>query len=47
MSLVTVMVWTVTQSQTLWSVKSSGPYEALLSRWMRWNTSNVIQNPKG
>ena len=31
MNLVTVIVWAVTQSQTFWSVKSSGPYEALLS----------------
>ena len=27
---ITMMVWLVTQSQTFWSVKSSGPYEALL-----------------
>ena len=26
-----MMVWSVTQSQTFWSVKSSGPKEALLS----------------
>ena len=32
MNLRTVMVWAVTQSQTFWSVKSSGPYEALLSK---------------
>ena len=25
------MVWSVTHSQTFWSVKSSGPYEALRS----------------
>ena len=25
-----MMVWSVTQSQTFWSVKSSGPLEALL-----------------
>ena len=25
-----LMVWSVTQSQTFWSVKSSGPLEALL-----------------
>ena len=25
------MVWSVTQSQTFWSVKSSVPFEALLS----------------
>ena len=31
MNQITTMVWLVTQSQTFWSVKSSGPYEALLS----------------
>ena len=29
MKLITMMVWSVTQSQTFWSVKSSGPLEAL------------------
>ena len=28
---ITAMVWSVTQNQTFWSVKSSGPLEALLS----------------
>ena len=46
MSLVTVMVWTVTQSQTFWSVKSSGPYEALLSRWMRCNPVMLFKTLK-
>ena len=27
---ITMMVWSVTQSQTSWNVKSSGPWEALL-----------------
>ena len=31
MNWITVMVWSVTQNQTFWSVKSSGPLEALLS----------------
>ena len=30
MNQITVMVWLVTQSQTFWSAKSSGPQEALL-----------------
>ena len=30
MNQITMMVWLVTQSQTFWSVKSSGPFEALL-----------------
>ena len=30
MKQITMMVWSVTQSQTFWSVKSSGPWEALL-----------------
>ena len=29
---ITMMVCSVTQSQTFWSVKSSGPYEASLQR---------------
>ena len=31
MRQITTVVWSVTQSQTFWSVKSSGPWEALLS----------------
>ena len=27
---ITMMVWLVTQSQTFWSIKSSGPYKVLL-----------------
>ena len=27
-----MMVWAVTQSQTFWNVKSSGPQEALLTK---------------
>ena len=27
---ITIMVWSLTQSQTSWSVKSNGPQEALL-----------------
>ena len=30
MNQITVMVWSATQSQTFWRVKSSGPWEALL-----------------
>ena len=30
MNQITMMVWLVTQSQTFWSAKSSGPYEVLL-----------------
>ena len=30
MTQITTMVWSLTQSQTSWSVKSSGPSEALL-----------------
>ena len=30
MNQITTMMWLVTQSQTFWSVKSSGPQEALL-----------------
>ena len=30
MNQITVMVWLVTQSQTFWSAKPSGPEEALL-----------------
>ena len=31
MNWITTMVWSVTHSQTFWSVKSNGPYEALWS----------------
>ena len=31
MTQIIMMVWSLTQSQTFWSVKSSGPQEALLS----------------
>ena len=30
MTQITTMVWSLTQSQTSWSMKSSGPEEALL-----------------
>ena len=30
MNQITMMVWLVTQSQTFWSTKSSGPYKVLL-----------------
>ena len=30
MTQIATMVWSLTESQTSWSVKSSGPYEALL-----------------
>ena len=30
MNQITMMVWSLTKSQTSWSAKSSGPYEALL-----------------
>ena len=30
MNQITMMVWSATQSQTFWRVKSSGPWEALL-----------------
>ena len=30
MKWITMMVWLVTQSQTFWSTKSSGPYKVLL-----------------
>ena len=32
MNWITMMVWAVTQSQTFWNVKSSGPQEALLTK---------------
>ena len=32
MTQITTMLWSLTQNQTFWSVKSSGPWEALLSR---------------
>ena len=31
MTQITTVVWSLTQSQTFWAVKSSGPWEALLS----------------
>ena len=30
MTRITTIVWSLTSAQTSWSVKSSGPYEALL-----------------
>ena len=30
MDQITMMVWSLTKSQTFWSVKSNGPWEALL-----------------
>ena len=30
MNQITMMVWSLTQSQTFWSVKSNGPQEVLL-----------------
>ena len=30
MNQITTMVWSVSQSQTFWNVKLSGPWEALL-----------------
>ena len=32
MTCVTMMVWSLMQSQTFWSMKSSGPQEALLQK---------------
>ena len=31
MTQITTMVWSLTKSQKIWSVKPGGPYEALLS----------------
>ena len=48
MTQMTSMVWSLTLSQTSWSVKSSGPYE--VSLWTKlvevWNSSWAISNPK-
>ena len=43
------MVWLVAQSQTFWSAKSSGRYEALLLIKLVdvMDVSRTIQNPKG
>ena len=48
MTQIITMVWSLTQSQTSWKVKSSGPKKASLRTklvgW--WNSSWAIANPK-